>query len=104
MRQIPLSNIPNQNFSFQADDNIYDITLQDVNNIMAATVSINSVLTISGQRIVAGFPIIPYRYLTNGNFIITSENDDIPYWPQFGITQFFYYVSQAEIAAARAGT
>lgn len=104
MRQIPITNTPNQTFSFQADDTIYDVSLRDVTGIMVARVHINNILVLSGQRIVAGFPIIPYEYLENGNFVITTNNDDIPYWPQFGITQFFYYVSQTEIAAIRAGT
>lgn len=47
---------------------------------------------------VAGTPLLPYRHLVSGNFLITTENDALPYWPEFGVTQFLFYATEAEFA------
>ena len=66
---------------------------------MAFDVTINGVVTVTGVRAVAGFPIIASAYKQNGNFIITTENDDLPDYTKFGLTQFFVFASQVEIDA-----
>lgn len=104
MLQVPVSAIPNQSFSLQLDQNTFDISLYTVGLVMAMDIAINSVPVLTGQRLVAGFPVIPYRYLENGNFIFSTMNDDLPDYTQFGSTQSFYYVSPTELEAIRAGT
>jgi len=48
---------------------------------MVADVTINGVETLLATRIVAGYPIIPYRYLTGaGNFVLLTEGGDLPDW------------------------
>jgi len=97
-----LAQVPNQSLSIQADGNSFDITIRETNGVMSADVSINNVIILSGSRIVAGFPIIPYRYLENGNFAITTLNGDLPYYTQFGITQNLIYASASDLEALRA--
>jgi len=99
MRQINLRPIPNQSFSISVDGNFFDIILNTTGDVTVATVYINNVLVISGQRLVAGYPMIPYRYLQNGNFILTTMNNELPYYPQFNISQFLIYASATEIAS-----
>lgn len=104
MINVPIVNIPNQSFSIQLDQINYDIQLLTCNNIMALTLFINNVLTVSGVRLVPGFPIIASPYLTQGNFILITSNDEYPYWTRFGIDQFLIYASQTELAEIDAGT
>lgn len=103
MIQIDLAAVPNQSFSIRLDNNLYDITITDLGTIMSATIVKNNETLLSNTRIVNGSLIIPYSYLEDGNFFITSDDNDIPYYTEFNITQFLYYVSQAELAALRAG-
>jgi len=106
MQQVPITNIPNQSLSFNADNNQYDIRIHATGDngeigseVMTFDISINSVVVVTGIRAVAGFPIIPSLYLENGNFVVLTENDDYPDWNQFGITQQLIYMSAAELAA-----
>lgn len=104
MIEIPISAIPNQSFSIRLDNSQYDIRIHTCNNIMAFDIVRDGVEIVTGARAVAGYPIIPYDYLENGNFVIITANDEYPNYVQFGITQFLIYASQAEIGALRAGT
>jgi hypothetical protein len=99
MRQIPLQAIPNQNFSVSLDMNFYNITLNQTLGIVAATVYINDALIISGVRLVAGQPIIPYAYLSAANFYLLTSNNDLPNYTQFGVNQSLVFATASEIAA-----
>ena len=104
MLQIPLSIIPNQTLSVVLDGKQYDLAFYLTENIMAVDMARDGEVILTGQRIVAGFPIIPYRYLESGNFILDTANDELPDYRQFGVTQFLIYASIAELASLRAGT
>ena len=100
---VPIAAIPNQTFSITLDGNQYDISLFVATNIMAMDIIRNDEVIIMGQRLVANYPIIPYRYLEDGNFIFTSNNGDYPYYTEFNVTQQLIYLSQVELNEARAG-
>jgi len=103
MRTIPISPIPNQQLSVTLDGNRWVLTLKEANGVMCCDVVLNEVTLLSGQRVVAGSPIIPYRYLqTSGNFWILTENDDYPEYTQFGDGQILVYMSVADIEAIEA--
>jgi hypothetical protein len=99
---IPLANVPNQSFSIVLDGNQYDIWVYVTNNVSAIDIDRNNTEILLGQRIIPNYPIIPYRYLEAGNFIVVTENGDYPIYTQFGVTQFMIYASQAELVAFRA--
>jgi hypothetical protein len=103
MIQIPITNIPNQSLSINFENVLYDITINASKDGSLAffTISINTVLIVSGVRALPDFPIIPYAYLENGNFILTTMNDEYPSFDQFGVTQFLILASQSEIDAIR---
>lgn len=108
MIQIALAAISFQTLSITLDENYYDLavfvsggTTPD-SQVMGMDITRNGVPIVLGQRLVPGYPVIPYRYLENGNFIITTDNDEYPSYLQFGINQFLIYASAAELAALRA--
>jgi hypothetical protein len=42
--------------------------------------------------------LLPYDYLEiYGSFFFNTQNDDYPDYNQFGITQYLYYLSAAEL-------
>lgn len=104
MNTIPLQAIPNQSLTVQIDNISYVIRVHLCSNVMAFDITINGVLIIEGMRAVAGFPLIPSKYLENGNFIFLTQNDEYPYYDQFGTTQFLYFASQKELEAIRGTT
>lgn len=103
---VPLQNIPTQSFSVQIDQIIFDFLITtcliDNAQIQAITLTRDNVVIVSGQRAVSGEFIIPYQYLENGNFFISTENDEYPDYNKFGISQFLIYFSQSELNTLRA--
>ncbi|WP_332611765.1 phage baseplate plug family protein [Achromobacter sp. ESBL13] len=53
---------------------------------------------ILGQRIIAEYPILPYRYLSQqGNFAILTRDGELPWWEEFGRSQSMIYLEPAEV-------
>lgn len=102
MLLIPVATVPNQSFSIVLDGNQYDMSLYVINNVSAIDIKRNNVDILLGSRIVPNSPVIPYRYLENGNFVFITENGDYPIYTQYGITQFLFYFSQTELNELRA--
>lgn len=98
MQLITLQAIPNQSFSIRLDGVQYQFQIVECNGVMAASVVQDGINSVLGQRLLPNYPVIPYRYLAqNGNFTVTTQNDDYPYYTQFGISQFLIYASISEI-------
>ena len=99
MRIIDIDPVPNQSFSVTVDGNRWDFVIKEAVSSMICDLSLNDEVILSGARIVAGTPIIPYEYLRRkGNFIILTENDELPYWTQFGVNQQLIYASAEELS------
>ena len=103
MKEILLQAIPNQSFTVNVNNTEYGFVIKETNGVMSATISRNVVVLLSNMRIVAGTPLIPYRYLQDGNFIITTQNGELPYYTEFNVTQFMFYASQNELDAIENG-
>ena len=102
MQQLTLAAIPNQRISYQDDENFYVLNFSEIEGLMCVDVNIDGQDVLLGQRIVSNEPLIPYQYLENGNFVIVTDNEEYPYYTQFGITQFLIYATQEEIDAIQA--
>lgn len=101
MIDVGLAAVANQTLSIQLDERFYEITLHETNGVMAASIKRDDVQIVSSIRVTAGTPLLPYRYQEAGNFIMTTDAEAIPYWDQFGVTQFLVYLSDDELAALR---
>lgn len=95
---IPIQTMANQQFTVFLEGSNYDITLKATNDCMSVNLIRDGVVIIQGFRVVAGTPIIPFEYLETGNFIFLTQNDDLPDYTKFNISQFLYYYSTAELA------
>lgn len=103
MRIIEMAATPNQSFSVTLEGNRWDFVIKQAVTSMIADVTLNEVMRLTGIRIVAESPIIPYEYLQGaGNFIILTENEEIPYWDRFGVDQIMVFATIEEIAEAKA--
>lgn len=101
---VPLSAVPNQKISITLNGSRYEIRFRECNGVMALDLTINDELVLSGDRVVSGAPLIPYKYLekSSGNFLFLTELGDYPYWDQFGITQRLIYFTAEELEEIRA--
>lgn len=103
MINVGIAAVPNQSLTVQIDDRVYDIALREANGVMSASITRDGVSVVKNVRATAGTPLLPYRYQETGNFLITTEAEAMPYYDQFGVTQFLVYVTPDELAAYRAG-
>lgn len=100
MQIIDIAQVPNQSFSVTLEGVRWDIRLKQAASSMTADLAADGVPVVSGQRIVAGTPIIPYSYLANdGNFLVMTENDELPNWELFDVNQVLVYANFEEISA-----
>ena len=102
MIDINIAAVANQTMSIQIGRRLYDISLRETNGCMSASISRDGVALTNNVRIVAGSPLLPYLYQEDGNFLMTVDGDALPYWDQFGVTQFLVYLTADELAAYRA--
>jgi hypothetical protein len=99
---IPLDPIPNQSLSIRLDGHRYIITVKEIGGMMGVTIERDNVVLVDMVRAVAGFPLLPYRYLSRdaGNFIFThTDPGAYPYYEDFGTKSQLVYSTAAEIAA-----
>ena len=98
---IELQNIPNQNFQLLFEQDSYDITIRtvDVESYVSITrnneVLISNVKSMSNQNII----LSEYKFKEHGNFRFNStpENDNYPFYADFGISTVFQYVTKEEV-------
>lgn len=102
MIEVTLAAIPAQSVSIQLGGSFYVIDVRDTGECVTATITRDDVTIVSGARLVPGTPVLPYRYQEAGNFILSTEGDDLPDHTQLGVTQFLVYFDAAELTAARA--
>jgi hypothetical protein len=101
MQILPLSAIPNQKLSSLLDGNQWDISVKLVNGAIAVSLTMNGVDVVDNARAVAGMRIIQSLYQQDGNFAIISNNQGVPDYTQFGVSQFLVYISIAELAVSQ---
>ena len=102
MQNITLQSIPSQIAIVTLDGARYEITIKDAGGFMVCGIARDGVEILSpGFRIVSGSPLIPYRYLENGNFAFDIPEDEKPNYEQFQVTQFLVYASPEELESIR---
>jgi hypothetical protein len=100
MIEIPLQAVPNQALTVTLGGVRFAFTIKEANGVMCADVVRDEVELLRGHRLVAAVPLLPYRYLQDaGNFVFLTENDELPYYTQFGFTQQLVFLTVAEITA-----
>lgn len=102
MIDIPLQAIANQELSIPLDGARFVLRVKESNGGMVMSITMDDVLLIQNTRIVGDDYVIPYAYLREGmgNFFMSTQDEAIPTWEEFGVTQFMVYATAAEIEAA----
>lgn len=102
MELITLQSIPNQEVIVTLNDSRYKIQIKSASGFMTYGIERDGVVIIeNGNRIVNGAPLLPYKYMEEGNFILDIPDSELPDFTKFGSTQFLTYASQEELEAVR---
>lgn len=102
MIDINLKQEPNQQTSIELDGSSYDITVKTTTTLTVVTIVRDGVTIIDSVRAMPLLPILPYRYQEAGNFSFITENDELPYYENFGVSQFLVYLTPDELVELRA--
>lgn len=102
MIDVSIAAVPNQSLFVQLDERAYSIAFRTLGNAVSVTIARDEVTLIQGSRVVTGTPLLPYRHQESGNFVLSTQDEELPDYTQFGVTQFLTYLSANELVAARA--
>jgi len=104
MQTIDLEVTPSQAVTFVADNQQYNVTVRSNDDMTFMDVSINGAVVATQLPCIVGQIVMPYEYLEGdgGNFIFTTASGDNPQYANFGSSDVLLYISNAELAAARA--
>ncbi|EFF76105.1 hypothetical protein [Achromobacter piechaudii] len=98
MRDIGLLAVPNQTLSATINGVLWELSIKVARGTMLADVRRDGVDLVLGQRVVAEFPILPYRHLSHqGNFVILTRDGELPWWEEFGRSQSLVYLEPTEV-------
>lgn len=101
MRVVPLAPTPNQAFTVTLNGVRWGLRIISGRGVSACDVERDGVSLLTGARVLAGEPLIPYAYMQTGNFIFITRNDELPEYPAFGFSQFLVYLDADEIASIK---
>ncbi|HZZ80039.1 MAG TPA: hypothetical protein VFE62_16115 [Gemmataceae bacterium] len=102
MQQLPLQQLPNQSFSVLLDGNQWTFLFKTIEDTTVASLTLNGTDLLDSARCAAGSFLIPSEYEEEGNFFFVTQNQQLPYYTEFNVTQSLIYVSANELAALRA--
>lgn len=95
MLKIPVSAVPNQSLSFNADGAYWQLHIYQAIESMCMDIKRNGADIITGVRLSIGEPAMPYPYMYQpsfGNFIFDGEVD----WTIFGTECNLFYLTATE--------
>lgn len=103
MIDIPLQAVANQELSIPLENSRYVLTIKEANGTIAATVERDGVVIVRNARVVGDGLILQHDYQWSGygNFMLTVQDDALPDYTQFGITQFLVFLTAAEMDGVR---
>lgn len=96
MRLIPVAAVPNQSFTVTLDGVRWGFRLIDLGESLAVDVEKDGTYLVRGVRVLAGETLIPYRRLSEANFIFVKSDDALPDWANLGI---LVYLDRSEMSA-----
>lgn len=95
MLRIPISALPNQSLSFNADGAYWQLHIYQAIESMCMDVKRNGADIITGTRVYVGEPVMPYPYMHQpgfGNFIFDGDVD----FTAFGSECRLFYLNATE--------
>ncbi|EJD6506592.1 phage baseplate plug family protein [Providencia rettgeri] len=92
MQEIPLNTVPNQRVRISLSGEEWELTFKVARNTICCDIKRNDVVLLRSIRAIPNQPLIPYRYLSaGGNFVFITDNDEYPWWEQFGKSHYLVW-------------
>ena len=102
MQAISIDAIPSQKFTITLGGNNYEIKIYSIDEHMSYDLSIDNNIIVSGFKMVNDIPLLAYPHQEiNGNILLVLPETEIPDYKRFGLSQFLYFLDEAETIAYR---
>jgi translation initiation factor IF-1 len=104
MIDVNLQQLPNQEFSIALENSRYVVRVVQTNTMMAITITKDDVVLIQNQRLLPNDFILRSNLVDadSGNFFMLVQDESIPVYTAFGVTQFLTYIDSDELEALNA--
>lgn len=104
MKIVSLVNtLPNQSLTFTEDGDFYELTLRATDNVMLMDIARNGTTLLTSHRCIDASLVLPkWKELSRGNFSFWNDQENYPWYEDFGVTTRLVYYSPEELAEARA--
>lgn len=101
MIDINLQQLANQELSIALENSRYVIRVVETNTMMAITITQDDTVLIENQRLLPNDFILRRNLVDadSGNFMMLVQDDSIPAFQNFNITQFLVYITSDELEA-----
>lgn len=101
MIDVSLKQLANQELSIALENSRYVIRVIETNTMMAITITKDDVVLVENARLLPNGFILRTHLVDPdaGNFFMFVQDDQIPMWNNFGITQFLQYFTSDELEA-----
>lgn len=100
MQLITLATIPNQRFTYEENNNTFDITIRVNDKFTLMDIIINDDKKLVGLTPTILIPVIPYPYLTPsgfGNFIFDGDPKEKLDFNKFNLSQKLITLNENEV-------
>lgn len=99
MIDIPLQPIANQELSIPLDNSRFVLRVKECNGGMCMTIVRDNEVIVQNARIVADNFVLQadYQRVGMGNFFFATQQEQLAYYDQFGLTQFMVYWTEEEV-------
>lgn len=99
MIDVSLQQLPNQEFSIALENSRYVIRVIQTNTMAAITITKDDVVLIENQRLLPNDFILRDNLVDadSGNFFMLVQDESIPNYQAFGVTQFLTYIDSDEL-------
>ena len=101
MIDVSLQQLPSQEFSIALENSRYVIRIVQTNSMTAITITQDDIVLIENQRLLPNDFILRSNLVDadSGNFFMLVQDDSIPNFEAFGVTQFLTYLDSDELEA-----
>ena len=103
MQEITLEKIPQQTFSISLGGYKWSLSFRTVKGYTLATVEKDGEKVIDSVVCSPNMPILPYTYMSVGDFVFACDNGEYPTYENFGNSVKLYWLDPADLQEILSG-
>lgn len=103
MQEITLEKIPQQTFSISLGGYRWGLSFRAVKGFTLATVEKDGEKVIDSVVCMPNMPILPFSYMSVGDFVFVCDNGEYPSYENFGTSVKLYWLEPEDVLQILSG-